>query len=59
MSERDSLNMPWLTAPAIKLMPPYFNKVAVWVVAKDIDNSVFKLHAIVLHAAPALADTVF
>jgi hypothetical protein len=36
MSERDSLNMPWLTAPAMKLMPPYFSKVAVWVVAKDI-----------------------
>jgi hypothetical protein len=27
----------------MKLMPPYFSKVAVWVVAKDIDSSVFKL----------------
>jgi hypothetical protein len=36
MSERDSLNMPWLTAPAIKLMPPYLRSVAVWVAANDI-----------------------
>ena len=40
IKERSPLKKPWLTAPAIKLMPAYLHRVATWAMGVFIGLSV-------------------